>query len=399
MSRPILPEPPDELKRLSETLSSRIRGEIRREGMIPFSRFMERALYEPGLGYYSAGLHKLGASGDFVTAPELGGLFAACLARQVAEIAGELGAYDILEIGAGSGRLAADLLCNLADGGPPEQRLPERYLILETSADLRGVQRERIAQGAPAWADRVTWLDEPPTSDWSGVLIANEVIDALAVERFHVNENAIGQLCVTEHDGRFTWSVRPAPDPLEAEVRRLESELGRPFRAGYRSEIHLQLPAWLEGITSGLRRGLGLLIDYGYPRSEYYLPERRDGTVMCHYRHLGHDDVFFWPGLQDITAWVDYTALAEAADACGLEVVGYSSQAMFLLGCGLDRALAERSGVQGDADLALHAEARQLTLPGMMGERFQVMGLGRNLGEAMERPLCGFSLQDLRYRL
>ena len=394
MPRPILPEPPDQLKRLSDTLSSRIRGEIRRDGMIPFSRFMERALYEPGLGYYSAGLHKLGASGDFVTAPELGGLFAACLARQIAEVADELGAFDILEVGAGSGRLAADLLRSLADGRPPE-----RYLILETSADLRAVQREHIGQVAPAWQDRVSWLDEPPTTGWSGILIANEVIDALAVERFQATDNAIEQLCVTERDGRLDWAGRPAPGPLEAAVRRLESELGRPFAAGYRSEIHLQLPAWLEGITNGLRRGLALFIDYGYPRSEFYLPERRDGTVMCHYRHLGHDDVFFWPGLQDITAWVDYTALAEAADACGLEVVGYSSQAMFLLGCGLDQALTERSGKQGDADLALHAEARQLTMPGMMGERFQVMGLGRNLGGAMERPPRGFSLQDLRYRL
>ena len=394
MPRPILPEPPDELKRLSDTLSSRIRGEIRRDGTIPFARFMERALYEPGLGYYSAGLHKLGASGDFVTAPELGGLFAACLARQVAEVADELGAFDILEVGAGTGRLAADLLRNLADG-----RLPERYLILETSADLRAVQRERIAQAAPAWLDRMSWLDKPPSDGWSGILIANEVIDALAVERFQATENAIEQLCVTHRDGRFDWASRPAPGPLEAAVRRLESELGRPFPAGYRSEIHLQLPAWLEGVTSGLRSGLALFIDYGYPRSEYYLPERRDGTLMCHYRHLGHDDVFFWPGLQDITAWVDYTALAEAADACGLEVAGYSSQAMFLLGCGLDEALAERGAEQGDAALALHAEARQLTLPGMMGERFQVMGLGRNLGGMMERPPRGFSLQDLRYRL
>jgi SAM-dependent MidA family methyltransferase len=394
MSRSILPEPPEELKRLSDALSSRIRGEIRREGMIPFSQYMERALYEPGLGYYSAGLHKLGASGDFVTAPELGGLFAACLARQIAEVADGLGAFDILEVGAGSGRLAADLLGNLADG-----RLPARYLILETSADLRRVQREWIEQSAPAWSDRVTWLDEPPGSGWNGILVANEVIDALAVERFQVTENAIEQLCVTERDGRFDWSSRPAPGPLEAAVRRVESDLGRPFRAGYRSEIHLQLPAWLESVAGGLEHGLALFIDYGYPRSEYYLPERRDGTVMCHYRHRGHDDVFFWPGLQDITAWVDFTALAEAADACRFDVIGYSSQAMFLLGCGLDQALAERSGQSDDADLGLHAEARQLTLPGMMGERFQVMGLGRDLGEAMKRPLRGFRLQDLRYRL
>jgi len=394
MPRPILPEPPDELKRMSGDLASRIREEVRGTGMIPFSRYMEMALYEPGLGYYSAGLHKLGASGDFVTAPELGGLFAACLALQVAEVAGELAPLDILEVGAGTGRLAAHLLLELAGGDPPE-----RYLILETSADLRRVQRETIADLAPAWLERVRWLDEPPAADWDGMLIANEVIDALAVERFEATGGAIEQVCVTAHDAGFEWARRPAPAELLTAVRRLESEIGSTFPAGYRSEVHLQLPAWLEALTRHMRRGLALFVDYGYPRREYYLRERADGTVMCHYRHRAHDDVFFWPGLQDITAWVDFTALAEAADASGLEVVGYSNQAMFLLGCGLDQVLAARMEDAKDGGLALTAEARQLTLPGLMGERFQVMGLARGLGDAVERPLRGFSLQDLRYRL
>lgn len=399
MPRPILPEPPDQLKQLSETLSARVFDEIRREGMIPFSRYMERALYEPGLGYYSAGLHKLGATGDFVTAPELGGLFAACLARQVAEVTEALAPCDILEVGAGSGRLAADLLRELSEGDPPLPGPPERYLILETSADLRRVQRKTIRDRAPAWLDRVSWLDEPPGAAWKGVLIANEVIDALAVERFEVTGETVEQLCVKARDSGFDWARRRAHAELQSAVRRLESELGRAFPAGYRSEVHLLLPAWLDSLTRRMRRGLALFIDYGYPRREYYLPERADGTVMCHYRHQAHDDVFFWPGLQDITAWVDFTALAEAATACGLEVVGYASQAMFLLGCGLDRVLAARHEGLRDGGLALHAEARQLTLPGMMGERFQVMGLARDLGDAMERPLRGFSLQDLRYRL
>jgi SAM-dependent MidA family methyltransferase len=309
-------------------------------------------------------------------------------------VAAILGPFDILEVGAGSGRLAADLLRELE-----ADRLPGRYLILETSADLRQVQRECIAGAAPAWLDRVTWLDEPPAADWNGVLLANEVVDALAVERFQATGSAIEQLCVTERDGSFGWASRAAPADLEAAVRRLESSVGRAFPAGYRSEVHLQLPSWLELLTGRMRRGLALFIDYGYPRREYYLPERSDGTLMCHYRHRAHDDAFFWPGLQDITAWVDFTALAEAADACGLEVVGYSSQAMFLLGCGLDRVLAARGDGREDVALALNAEARQLTLPGMMGERFQVMGLGRALGEGAEQPLRGFSLQDLRYRL
>lgn len=393
MSRSILPEPPDELKRLSEELCARIRDEIGTTGAMPFARFMERALYEPGLGYYSAGLHKLGPAGDFVTAPELGGLFAACVAMQVAEAGTALGPYDVLEVGAGTGRLASDLLSELGSACPPQ-----RYMVLETSADLRAVQRETIRREAPAWLDRVHWLDQPPDTSWRGVLIANEVIDALPAERFAVRASGIEQLCVTVTGDGFAWSQRPAPPELTAAARTIEQELGSRFEPGYRSEIHLQLAAWLAALTAGLERGLALFVDYGYPRPEYYRAERRDGTLMCHYRHRAHTDPFFWPGLQDITAWVDFTALAAAGEDCGLELEGYSSQAMFLLGCGLDRVLSRRLAASADGGLALNAEARQLTLPGMMGERFQVMGLGRGLDWAAGQP-CGFSLQDLRYRL
>jgi SAM-dependent MidA family methyltransferase len=390
MSRNILPEPPGELKRLSHSLSSLIREEMGNEGMIPFSRYMEMALYEPGLGYYSAGLHKLGESGDFVTAPELGSLFAACLARQVAELADTLGDYTILEAGAGSGRLAADLLKELPPG-----LLPGRYLILERSADLRQVQAKRIAAEAPGLADRVEWLDRPPESPWKGVLIANEVLDALAVERFRMGKNGVEQMCVVQQNDHFDWAFRKAPAKLERAVEHVMAGIGTGFQPGYRSEINLHTAHWLNAITEQMTRGLALFIDYGYPRKEFYLPERSDGTVMCHYRQRAHDDVFFWPGLQDITAWVDFTALAEAADSCALDVEGYASQSMFLLGCGLDRILASHGSVSEDVGLALSAQARQLALPGMMGEKFQAMGLGRGL----DRPLRGFSLQDLRHRL
>ena len=390
MSHNILPEPPEELKHLSESLGSRIREEINLDGMIPFSQYMEMALYEPGLGYYSAGLHKLGKSGDFITAPELGSLFAGCLANQVAELADSLGNYDILEAGAGTGQLAADLLQELAP-----DKLPDRYLVLERSADLQAVQRERIAAAAPGLLDRVEWLDQPPTTPWQGVLIANEVLDALTVERFRMGKEGVEQLCVVEQDGQFTWASRQAPERLKLAVEQVMAELETGLQPGYRSEINLDTAHWLHAITSQMERGLALFIDYGYPRAEFYLPERSDGTMMCHYRHRAHDDVFFWPGLQDITAWVDFTALAEAADTCELDVEGYTSQAMFLLGCGLDRILTGHSSNSADGGLALSAQARQLTLPGMMGEKFQVMGLGRGL----EEPLCGFSLQDLRHRL
>jgi len=390
MSRNILPEPPDELKQLSNSLCSKIRDEFGNDGMIPFSRFMEMALYEPGLGYYSAGLHKLGESGDFITAPELGSLFAACLANQVREVAGTLGNYDILETGAGTGKLAADLLRELA----PDQ-LPDRYLVLERSADLRQVQRRRIDAEAPGLVDRVEWLEQPPQTGWQGVLIANEVLDALAVERFRIGDDGVEQLCVSQQTGQFSWAVRKAPATLEKAVAHVTAGIGTSLQSGYQSEINLHTAHWLETISSQMTRGLALFIDYGYPRNEFYLPERSDGTMMCHYRHRAHDDVFFWPGLQDITAWVDFTALAEAADLCGLDVEGYSSQTMFLLGCGLDCILADHSMTSADGGLEISTQARQLTLPGMMGEKFQVMGLGRGLDQALR----GFSLQDLRYRL
>lgn len=390
MSRNILPEPPAELKQHSKKLSAHIHENIRKTGPIPFSHYMEIALYEPGLGYYSAGLHKLGRTGDFVTSPELGSLFAACLAAQAEEIGGCMDRYEVLEVGAGTGRLAADFL-----GQVNPAKAPDRYLILERSADLRQVQQELIARQAPAWKDRVVWLDEPPAEQWQGVLIANEVIDALPVERFRISGGAVKQVCVTGSESGFEWAERPAAPELEVAVRHLESDTGQVFADDYCSEIQPQLPAWLRSLTENLVRGLALFIDYGYPRSEFYLPERSDGTLMCHYRHHAHDDPFFWPGLQDITAWVDFTALAEAADACGLEVEGYTNQSMFLIACGLEGILRDKAAESSDDGMALNNEVRQLTMPGMMGERFQVMGLGRGL----DREPAGFSLLDLRFRL
>lgn len=385
-SRASLPEPPDELKQLSDELREVIRQEIRADGPMPFSRYMEMALYQPGLGYYSAGLHKLGEQGDFITSPELGSLFAGCMARQIEQVAEQLGTYDILEIGAGSGRLAADIL-QLIDA--PFR--PRRYLILERSADLRKVQREHLAATAPRDLDRVEWLDRPPEKDWQGVILANEVIDALAVERFRATPSGVEQICVLATGDAFGWSSRPAPSELATAF----SNLGVALQSGYQSELNLQLPGWLSAVTRSMRRGLALFIDYGYPRSEYYLDQRTDGTLICHYRHRAHDDVFFWPGLQDITAFVDFTALAEAADLSGLQVEGYTSQVMFLLGCGLEQVLASQAAQSDDEGMSLNAQARQLTMPGMMGERFQVMGLGRNL----DFPLSGFELLDLCHRL
>ncbi len=391
-SRVILPEPPEDLKRLSGRLSTKLRERIRARGPLPFSEYMEAALYEPGLGYYSAGLQKFGAGGDFVTAPELGDLFAGCLSRQVEEVCEALGSFSILEVGAGSGRLAATLLQRLARIIPAETL---NYRILERSGHLRQVQKETLEQQAPGLMDRVQWLDHPPRHGWRGVIIANEVLDALPVECFEKAGEEILQLNVVADGPGFDWLPGPARTLL---AEAIESRLGDSIDElpeGYRSEINLAVGPWLAGLTEHLERGCALLIDYGYPRRDYYLPQRSQGTLICHYRHHAVDAPFRWPGLQDITAFVDFTAVAEAGAACGLECSGYSSQAMFLLGCGLDDEIAAQLEATPDDQLRIGAEARQLILPSEMGEKFQVMALTRGI----DTPLRGFTALDLRHRL
>jgi SAM-dependent MidA family methyltransferase len=386
----ILPEAPEKLKQLSERLSGRLRSTIEADGPMPFSEYMERVLYEPGLGYYSAGLHKLGQGGDFVTAPELGPVFARCLARQIEQLAPAMGAFDILEIGAGTGRLAADLLQAL---DVPAR--PARYRILERSADLRRVQEEALAEAVADMEVRIEWLDAPPAEDWTGVLLANEVLDALPVERFRLGSAGIDQLCVANGATGFEWTARPAPDALELAVRTSLGEGLQALAPGYQSEICLLLEPWLKEVSRSLLRGLALFVDYGYPRGAYYAPERRAGTLVCHYRHRGHDDPFFWPGLQDISAFVDFTALAEAGNVAGLDCLGYASQTMFLMGCGLEDILSAGMQLPQRQRLAFAAQVRELTLPSAMGEKFQAMALGRHL----DLELRGFQLQDLRHQL
>lgn len=388
-TRAILPQPPEELKQRSAQLAGKICERIDRDGPIPFAAFMEMALYQPGLGYYSAGLHKFGADGDFVTAPGLGKLFAGCLARQAGQLGAELGDWELLEVGAGEGRLAAALLAALG-----EDAAPRCYLILERSADLRAVQRKHLQAGAPWMLQRVRWLDAPPTEAWQGLLLANEVIDALPVERFQVGEG-LEQLLVGHDGGAFSWEARPAPPALDAHLRATLGALADDLPRGYRSECLPMLGSWLEGLTAGLRRGVALFIDYGYPRRAYYSTERNDGTLMCHFRHRAHPDPLLWPGLQDITAWVDFTALAEAGQATGLELAGYCAQGAFLLACGLPDFAAGLETLPAQQRLAMAREIRTLTLPGEMGERFQCMALARD----WPAPLLGFSGQDLRGRL
>ena len=371
----------------SRRLVHRIWEEIdTRGGWLSFERFMEMALYEPGLGYYSAGATKLGAGGDFVTAPEVSSLFSRCLATQCSEVLQQVSGGSILELGAGSGVMAADLLNELAVQGA----LPEHYLILEVSADLRERQLALIRQRAPEHEARIDWLDRLP-EEFRGVVLANEVLDALPVQRFRVRGEQINSLGVTWQLGRLDWSETHADAELEAAVRRIEASTGERLPDGYTSEINLRLAPWIAGIAAALREGVALFIDYGLPQRQYYRSERREGTLLCHFRHRFHDDPLINVGVQDIGAWVDFTAVAEAASAAGLAVAGFATQAHFLIGNGLEQLLAPATGNEIASRVQLARQAMLLTLPGEMGERFKVIGLSRGI----EQPLRGFSVRDL----
>ncbi len=352
-------------------------------GWLPFSRFMDAALYAPGLGYYMAGQARFGAGGDFVTAPEISPLFARCLATQVAELLERAGGGDLVEYGAGSGALAADLLRALAG----IDALPRRYRIVEISAPLRARQRARIAQ-FPELVRRVEWLDGPPATSWQGVALANEVLDALPVDCFRAGRSGCEAIGVAAAGAGFDWQSRPADAALAHAV----AALGIALADGYVSELRPMLPGWIEAATVTLGKGALLLIDYGLPRSQYYHSSRDGGSLCAFYRHRRVDDVFGRVGLQDLTAWVDFTAVADAAAATGLEVAGFATQAHFLASLGIDRELAAALGAANAREgLALSQGASMLLLPGEMGERFKVMALTRGI----EGTLTGFSFRDL----
>lgn len=382
-----LPEPSTDEAAHSARLADAIRREIAAVGPISFARFMERCLYAPGLGYYSAGRLKFGKAGDFVTAPESGPLFARCVARALAAALRACGEQAVwFELGGGSGAFARDCLLELQ----ALDALPRHYWLLEPSADLRERQRECLRTSLPAeLSARCAWLERPPQHPWSGVLFANEVLDALPVTRFTVRDGEVFEEHVaTSGNGAFVRADRTA-DPLVAgAVRHLQRQLGREFEDGYRSEVLPQLPWWLEAIAGEQTRGAALFVDYGYVRREFYLPERRDGTLLCHYRHRAHADPYILPGLQDITASVDFTALAESGISSGFEQVAYTFQSEFLIASGLDAAFAAARAGAGEeaARYALAQEVKRLTLPGEMGERFQAMLFARGLD-----PDAGFA--------
>jgi SAM-dependent MidA family methyltransferase len=364
-----IPQPAAEALALSDRLETRIRGDIAAAGgWISFARYMELALYTPGLGYYSAGSHKLGAAGDFITAPELSALFGRVLARQIAPLI-RAGIDDIIELGAGSGALAVSLLAELA----ALDCLPHRYRILEVSADLRARQQAGITAALPALLPRVQWLDRLPER-MEAVVIGNEVLDALPVHRIRIVDGRAQELGVTiDGSGRFAWACRPAFPALAAAVPELPE--------AYETEIGLAAQALVADLAQRLERGLLLFFDYGFPAHEFFHPQRDRGTLMCHYRHHAHGDPFLWPGLQDITAHVDFSAIARAAPQ--LELLGYASQAQFLINGGITGLLAEVPATDVLRYAPLAAQAQKLLSPAEMGELFKVIALGRGLPAAL----------------
>ncbi len=389
-----LPTPGADALTHSARLSELIRAQIsQNDGAIAFSRFMELALYAPGLGYYSAGATKFGEDGDFVTAPELGPVFAACVAEAVAPVMQQLGPKAVFfELGGGTGAFAQVVLKRLLE----LDALPDRYLILEPSAQLRERQRERLRERlSPMLFELVHWLDGPLDHDWDGVLFANEVLDALPTPRFAIQDGEVYEEHVVFEGEGFTRTLRPADAFLSQAVRHVERQLDHRFEDGYRSEVLPQLPYWIQAVSGGLQRGAMLFVDYGYPRREYYLPERTDGTLRAFYRHRTHNDPLAWPGLQDVTASVDFTALAEAGVAAGFELAGYCSQASFLLGNGMAGVLSRIEKIEDELErMRRQNEVKQLTLPVHMGERFQAMGFSKGVQFG-----AAFLVGDMSFRL
>lgn len=336
-------------------------------GWIPFAQFMQLALYAPGLGYYSAGTRKFGASGDFVTAPELTPVFARCLAGQVAEVLERTGGGDVVEVGAGSGAMAVELLTTLAARGSS----PARYRILEVSAELRERQRATLSQRDAALLSRVEWLDAAPGQPWRGALVANEVADALPVERFRLGADGVETVGVVAADDGFAFERRPAGRELTAAVERRLADLPEGLEAGYESEACLLLRPWIAALAREMQQGAMLFVDYGLARVHYYHPSRSGGSLCGFFRHRRVEHVLSNPGLQDITAWVDFTAVAHAARELGFSIAGFTTQAQFLVETiSSDPALAAQI-IAADPAGAM----RRLVLPGEMGERFKLIWL------------------------
>lgn len=406
-----LPAPSDGALKSSQALQNLIAAKIQQQGPITFAEYMELVLYCPELGYYSGEMQKFGARGDFVTAPEISPLFAACLARQCEEVLAHLNGGDILEIGAGTGQMAVDILlalkANKATTNNPGHALLNHYFILEKSPYLKKIQQAKIQQICPEFLPKMHWLEEKdlespdafPFSEFKGVILANEVLDAMPVHYFQMKDNILYELRVDTHEEKLflkncAVSLNTMPELLQNIVAQI-----KPYEAYYTFEVNLHLKKWIENLSRFLHSGIMLFIDYGFPRQEYYHHDRHMGTLMCHYQHLAHHDPCLYPGLQDLTCHVDFTALAEAASDANMEVLGYTDQANFLIAAGLlefaQKYYEDEINDNTKNRIQMNHAIHLLTNPAEMGELFKVMALGKNF----DRPLWGFTLNDKRHRL
>ncbi len=385
-----LPEPLADALQHSQKLVEQIRVEIEKEGSITFRRYMEMALYEPALGYYVAGTHKIGEQGDFITAPEVSPLFSQCIAQQCKEVLQTISSKyqaSILELGAGTGIMATDILLALES----ENCLPHNYYILDLSPDLQQRQKETFEARAPHLLKHVTWLTQLPR-DFSGVILGNEVLDAMPVDIFTQQNDSVFKHHIIWQDDKLCEQLKPADDAFTQEVLALNI----PHDATpYTSEINPNLEGWFKTLAECLQNGVILLLDYGYPRKEYYFEERNKGTLICHYQHLVNEAPLHHTGLQDITASVDFTAVAESADDAGLTVSGFTSQATFLTNCDLEPLFMKALEENPNDQYKLAQQVRTLSLPAEMGERFKCIALSKNY----EKCLKGFSNMDQRVRL
>lgn len=385
------PEPHDAAR--SAQLHALIVAEIANTGApMSFARYMELALYAPGLGFYMASGESVGADGHFVTAPEISNLFTACVAREVAGLLSEVPGGEILEVGAGSGVMAAGVLRELKALGCEL----EGYRILERSARLKATQRACItALGDNTLIDNVHWIDDFPHAPFRGVVLANELLDAIPIHRVSFVAGVLNEWCVDAVDGELRWHLVPCVDErLSADVAELQQQLRREFSEGYTIELAPMRAAWLTELAKRVQQGAVLLFDYGYARHDFYHPQRDAGTLSCHYRHRLHDDPLRLVGIQDISAHVEWTSLAECAHAAGMRVAGFTSQAGFLLGTRVDEHMTCMK-VGSREHMQAAAALKQLMLPGQMGEVVKVMALTRNL----ECALLGFDAIDLRRKL
>lgn len=395
-----LPAPGPTALAQSDALAAQIRAELDAAGgWLPFDRYMERALYAPGLGYYGGGSVKFGRraddGSDFVTAPELSPLFAATLARPVAQALADSGTRDVIEFGAGTGKLAAGLLRALDAAQVPF----DSYSIVDLSGELRARQRDTLEAEAPGLAARVRWLDALPET-FDGVVIGNEVLDAMPVRLFARTASVWHQRGVALKDGAFVFEDRPLDTAASAEDLALLQEIDAADGTDhdYVTETHGAARAFTRTVCTMLARGAAFFIDYGFPRSEYYHPQRAQGTLMCHYRHRAHGDPFVYPGLQDITAHVEFTGIAEAGIETGAELIGYTSQARFLLNAGITDALSAIDPSDARQFLPAANAVQKLLSEAEMGELFKVIAFSRGIDGALD-ALDAFSSGDRSHTL